>query len=692
MSDTNNPWASPEETPASEHQENTGSTSEHQETQIPMNPQNFNEAAASDDPQPTETQAPSLSGRIISVTPAGQASAEPAEASDNANQPGVSAVAQGSSEVAGAGSTSSVGDGFTSPSGDGFTSPSGSVPAGQPVGGSTGSFDTTSAHPTDTASDHSSDTTSAEPANASDNTSANAANPTNPANPANAANPASANPSAQYGANAFWGTTPGFSDPLANANPANSQSAAASPNQGQPVGSNPGQPGYQGGNPFATSDPFAGTRGATNPLQNSLTWAATPGDKKEKSRPGWGALIGVAVAASLLSTGGLYAIEQSGIFGHDGETTSSTLFNPEDKDVATPEPVANSNSQNPNWEAVAKAVRPSVVAISVETNNESDQGSGSIIDSKGHILTNNHVVAGAADGNGVITVELFDGRLYKAKIVGRDVLTDLAVIKIENPPKDLTVAPLGNSDDLKVGESVAAIGNPLGLSSTVTTGIVSALNRPVRVQAVQGGSPDSEDEQDPFGLRRYFGGGMLQPSQPEKSTAPTEVTTNAIQVDAAVNPGNSGGPLFDSRGRIVGVTSSIASLSGSGGSTGEGQAGSIGLGFAIPINQASMIATQLIDHGEAVHAALGVVVGQEVATVDKVSRLGARIQEINSGSAADKAGLKQGDIITKIDGKPVKGSLSLVGFVRQYAVGDTVELTVVRNGSEKKIPVTLQAQ
>ncbi len=674
MSDTNNPWASPEETPASENQENTESTPEHQETQIPANPQNSNEAAASDNPQPAQTQTPSLSGRIISVTPAGQASAESAADSDNADQSGGRPVAHASSEVVSAGFASPSDDGFTSPGGDGFTSLSGSVPAEQSLNSSTGSFDTTPANATAPTSD-----------NATDPTSDIAANTTNPASP---------NPSAQYGANAFWGTTPGFSDPLAN--PAHPLSGAASPNQGQPVGSNPGIPGNPGGNPggnpFATSDPFAGTRGATNPLQNSLTWAATPGDKKEKSRPGWGALIGVAVAASLLSTGGLYAIEQSGLLGHDGETTSSTLFNPEDKDVATPEPVANSNSQNPNWEAVAKAVRPAVVAISVETNNESDQGSGSIIDSKGHILTNNHVVAGAADGNGIITVELFDGRLYKAKIVGRDVLTDLAVIKIQNPPKDLTVAPLGNSDDLKVGESVAAIGNPLGLSSTVTTGIVSALDRPVRVQAVQGGSPDGEDEKDPFGLRRYFGGGMLQPSQPEKSTAPTEVTTNAIQVDAAVNPGNSGGPLFDSRGRIVGVTSSIASLSGSGGSTGEGQAGSIGLGFAIPINQASMIATQLIDHGEAVHAALGVVVGQEVATVDKVSRLGARVQEINSGSAADKAGLKQGDIITKIDGKPVKGSLSLVGFVRQYAVGDTVELTVVRDGKEQKIPVTLQAQ
>ena len=672
MSDTNNPWASPEETPASENQENTESTPEHQETQIPANPQNSNEAAASDNPQPAQTQTPSLSGRIISVTPAGQASAEPAADSDNADQSGGRPVAHASSEVASAGFASPSDDGFTSPGGDGFTSPSGSVPAEQPVNSSTGSFSTASTNSTEAA-----------PTQPTDPASDNATDPAS-------ANPASPNPSAQYGANAFWGTTPGFSDPLAN--PVNPLSGAASPNQGQPVGANPGIPGNPGGNPFATSDPFAGTRGATNPLQNSLTWAATPGDKKEKSRPGWGALIGVAVAASLLSTGGLYAIEQSGLFGHDTETTSSTLFNPEDKDVATPEPVANSNSQNPNWEAVAKAVRPAVVAISVETNNESDQGSGSIIDSKGHILTNNHVVAGAADGNGIITVELFDGRLYKAKIVGRDVLTDLAVIKIQNPPKDLTVAPLGNSDDLKVGESVAAIGNPLGLSSTVTTGIVSALDRPVRVQAVQGGSPDGEDEKDPFGLRRCFGGGMIQPSQPEKSTAPTEVTTNAIQVDAAVNPGNSGGPLFDSRGRIVGVTSSIASLSGSGGSTGEGQAGSIGLGFAIPINQASMIATQLIDHGEAVHAALGVMVGQEVATVDKVSRLGARVQEINSGSAADKAGLKQGDIITKIDGKPVKGSLSLVGFVRQYAVGDTVELTVVRDGKEQKIPVTLQAQ
>lgn len=670
MSDTNNPWASPEETPAPA---NTESAGEMNETNSALNPQNSDEASASAIPQPAEMPTPSLSGRIISVTPAGQASAEPAVSADEVPT-SVENAGSDSSAAASAGFASPSDDGFTSPGGDGFTSLSGSVPADQSVSSSTASFGAASTNATEVAS-----TPPTDPA------SANAANTTSPAS----ADPASPNPSAQYGANAFWGTTPGFSDPLANANPL---SGAVSPNQGLPTGSTSGQSGNPGGNPFATSDPFAGTRGATNPLQNSLTWAATPGDKTEKSRPGWGALIGVAVAASLLSTGGLYAIEQSGLLGNERETTSSTLFNPEDKNVATPEPVANSNSQNPNWQAVAKAVRPAVVAISVETNNGSDQGSGSIIDSKGHILTNNHVVAGAADGNGIITVELYDGRLYKAKIVGRDVLTDLAVIKIENPPKDLTVAPLGNSDDLKVGESVAAIGNPLGLSSTVTTGIVSALNRPVRVQAVQGGGSESGQDMDPFGLRRYFGGGTLKTPQPEKSTAPTEVTTNAIQVDAAVNPGNSGGPLFDSRGRIVGVTSSIASLSGSGGSNGEGQAGSIGLGFAIPINQASMIATQLIDHGEAVHAALGVVVGQEVATVDKVSRLGARVQEINSGSAADKAGLKEGDVITMIDGKPVKGSLSLVGFVRQYAVGDTVELTVVRDGKEQKIPVTLQAQ
>lgn len=627
MSD-NNPWASP-----------SGTADE------PVNPgnQELPEGQGSpENPETSQPQGPSLSGRIISVTSGGEATADSSpETPTTGSDSGVSGSP--SSEETRADNPENAGD-----ANFGSTA-NGSVDAG----------------------------------NASDmNPAGSVFSQTNPAaNPAanSGTNPGS-DPSTKYGANAFWGTVPGFSDPLAN-------------QDSRPQNSNtnlPPQSPEMGANLLAGTGPFATTRGGGTPLQSSATWSSQTAGKREKNRPGWGALIGVAVVASLLSTGGLYLAERNGLVGNDRDAASSTLFNPEDKDVVTPEPVTNSNSQNPDWEAVAEAVRPAVVAISVETNTESDQGSGSIIDSKGHILTNNHVVAAAADGNGLITVELSDGRLYESEIVGRDVLTDLAVIKMKNPPKDLTVVALGDSDKLEVGESVAAIGNPLGLSSTVTTGIVSALDRPVRVEAVPGATDSQPEEADPFGLRRYFGGGSGSSSRPQENAAPIEVTTNAIQVDAAVNPGNSGGPLFDSKGRIVGVTSSIASLSS--GDFNGSQAGSIGLGFAIPINQASMIATQLIDHGEAVHAALGVVVGQEVATVGEVSRLGASVQSVSPGSGADKAGIKKGDIIVEINGKPVKGTLSLVGFVRQYAVGDTVNLTIVRDGEEKKVSVTLQAQ
>ncbi len=467
------------------------------------------------------------------------------------------------------------------------------------------------------------------------------ATPMAPHEPANQ-NPTNPQPGAQYGANQFWGQ-PGFNDPLA----------------------------------------------AAKPLQTSATWGGAADSRARRRGPGWLGAIGIAVAASLVTTGGFYTVTSN--LPAKAEASKSTLFNPDDKGVSTPAPVANSTSQNPDWESVAKAVRPAVVAINVRTNRGAEQGSGAIIDSSGHILTNNHVVAAAADGNGKIMVELHDGRLYKAEIVGRDVLTDLAVIKIVDPPKDLTVVALGDSSKLRVGESVAAIGNPLGLSSTVTTGIVSALDRTVRVDAVPGGK-EEEDSGPGLDLREFFGGdlggsddGLIRPQPRPKPK--DDVYTNAIQVDAAVNPGNSGGPLFDAKGRVIGVTSSIATLSGGGTAT-----GSIGLGFAIPINQAQMIATQLIEHGEAVHAALGVMVVDDIASVGGVSRLGASVQEVQRGGASHKAGLKAGDIIVGINGKQVKGMRSLIGWVRQYAVGDTVDLQIVRDGKEMKVSVTLQAQ
>ena len=518
--------------------------------------------------------------------------------------------------------------------------------------------------------------TSAETATAQTSNGASYANPTYSAptatNPAstgdgNMANPNSANPgtataaaqsatpadpSAQYGANRFWGS-PGYQDPMAGTNQNRTQSGFESPQ-------------FQ------------------NHLQTQANWSPEK-TKVKRSGPGWAGAFGLALATSLVVSGGVYGMTE--LVPDKAETTQSTLFNPKDKNTTTSPTVSKSTSQNPNWQAVAQAVRPAVVAITAVSGSSAGQGSGVILDSEGHILTNNHVVAEAAGSDGKYMVELSDGRLYEATLVGRDVVTDVAVLKLNDPPKDLTVANLGNSDDLEVGQAVAAIGNPLGLSSSVTTGIVSALDRPVQVQAVQGASSEDNsgsDFEDLFrGLRR--GGEGSQNSQ--QSGENDVVTTNAIQVDAAINPGNSGGPLFDAQGRVIGVNTLIYSNSSS-----EDQAGSIGLGFAIPINQAAMIAQQLIEHGQAVHAALGVRVTDQVAKVGDVSRLGAEVMDITSGGAASKSDLKEGDIIVSINGQQVKGSSSLVGWVRQHAVGDTVELGIVRDGKEMKLSVTLQAQ
>ena len=323
---------------------------------------------------------------------------------------------------------------------------------------------------------------------------------------------------------------------------------------------------------------------------------------------------------------------------------------------ATPAPtderteVRQASTADPDWSAVADAVRPSVVAIAVMGAAGSGEGSGVIIDAEGHVITNDHVVSGAQQ----LQVTLSDGRVYDATIVGTDPTTDLAVIAITDPPDDLEPATLGDSDSVDVGDPVMAVGNPLGLASTVTTGIVSALDRPV--------STGSASSREP-------------------------VVTNAIQVDAAINPGNSGGPLFDAEGQVIGVTSSIATLSQAG-----GQAGSIGLGFAIPANLADLVADQLLADGSAEHSFLGVYLSDGTATVDGTSRLGAVVEEVGSGSPAADADLRAGDVVVAINGEPVSGGLSLTASVREHAVGDTVTLTVVRDGKAVDVDVTFTAR
>lgn len=314
-------------------------------------------------------------------------------------------------------------------------------------------------------------------------------------------------------------------------------------------------------------------------------------------------------------------------------------------------PIKTTTVSSDDWQTVSAQVAASVVAIEVESSEGSSQGSGVIIDSDGHILTNNHVVADANDNK--VSVVLQDGRVFEAEIIGLDEATDLAVIKLLSPPSDLSVATLGDSDQVSVGEGVLAIGNPLGLSNTVTSGIVSALDRPVTT----GSTTDN-----------------------------SLIVTNAIQIDAAINPGNSGGPLFDADGNVIGITSSIATMSGDSSSS-----GSIGLGFAIPINLANNIAQQLIENGSAEHAFLGVSLSDGQASSDGDNRQGAQVRQVTSDSPADGV-LKEGDVIVSIDGKQVTGSESLTGYVRAKSVGQEVELGVVRDGGLLSLKVTLDAK
>ncbi|WP_205732384.1 trypsin-like peptidase domain-containing protein, partial [Klebsiella pneumoniae] len=260
-------------------------------------------------------------------------------------------------------------------------------------------------------------------------------------------------------------------------------------------------------------------------------------------------------------------------------------------------------------QSVAQKVLPSVVSITVEAGNSGDTGSGSIISEDGTIITNNHVIAGAANG-GKISVTLNDGTTYSADIVARDPETDIAVIKAQGA-SGLTPISLGDSSKLEVGQEVVAVGSPLGLDATVTSGIISAQNRPVQA------SSESSDQ---------------------------STLIDAIQTDAAINPGNSGGALVDMDGNLIGIPSVIASLGSSAMSQGSG---SIGLGFAIPISQARDIAEQLIKNGKVQHPVIGVQVAKESTAH------GAAIVDVPSDSDAAKAGLKRGDVVTKVDGRTI---------------------------------------
>lgn len=418
----------------------------------------------------------------------------------------------------------------------------------------------------------------------------------------------------------------------------------------------PGSAGAAAGGSQAGASTYAplGTAGESFYATSSAAGSQSSGSRRRG--PGWFALVASAVVASLLGAGGAVAAVRY-LDAGSGSPSSHTSAAPTAIATGDTTQTVNSTGQAPDWEAVSAAVSNAVVSIAIATNNGNALGSGVIFDKDGHIITNNHVVAGASR----IQVTLADGRVYDAETTGTDPATDLAVIQLKDAPDNLTVAQLGDSDKLTTGQDVMAIGNPLGLSSTVTTGIISALDRPVVNSQGEDGS-----------------GGRSSSSA---------VYTNAIQIDAAINPGNSGGPLFDEKGRVIGITSSIATMGNS--SSGEGGSGSIGIGFAIPVKLADKVAKQLIESGAATHAYLGVSLDTDSATADGEKRAGAKITSVEGGSPADKAGLKKGDVVIAIDGKTTSQGSALTGYVRQYSANDKVKLTVIRDSKKQDIEVTL---
>ncbi|MBV7295595.1 trypsin-like peptidase domain-containing protein [Corynebacterium sp. TAE3-ERU12] len=296
-----------------------------------------------------------------------------------------------------------------------------------------------------------------------------------------------------------------------------------------------------------------------------------------------------------------------------------------------------------NIESIAEKVLPSVVSINVRTPNGGDTGSGSILSSDGLVLTNHHVVAKAREPQATMEVVLNDGKSYPARLVASHPQSDIAVIKIDNA-QDLRPIELGDSDAVRVGQEVVAVGSPLGLTATVTSGIVSALDRPVSASGPGGESS----------------------------------VIDAIQTDAPINPGNSGGALVDANGRLIGVPSVIASTSQQG-------AGSIGLGFAIPVNQARQIASQLIDQGSVEMPVIN-------ALIDVRSSGGAEIAEVTPGGPADRAGLRPGDIIVGFEDRRVDSGVGLIAAIRSRKVGDTVTLKVQEGtGETRDVRVTLEA-
>jgi putative serine protease PepD len=444
--------------------------------------------------------------------------------------------------------------------------------------------------------------------------------------------------------------------------PATQQFASAPGNSPQHTGG-PGQP----------HQPAYGQHGAHSAVQGNPANAP-----KRKATFGVGTLVASILAAGLVG-GGVATVGAGNLFDPGTAPAASTGNQPGTVIVNNQEDV------NAITAAAVKA-SPSVVTIKATSGSEGGTGSGIILDDQGHILTNTHVVTlDGATASAAIEIRTNDGRVLSAKIVGTDPLSDLAVIKVDNP-SGLTPATLGDSGKLNVGDTAVAIGSPLGLTGTVTDGIVSTLNRTISVAssaAPKGGQDSSQGGDQGFEFAPPGQG------QSQGSAGKGSIAINVIQTDAAINPGNSGGALVNSKGEVIGVNVAIASAGGSSAATGTGN---IGVGFSIPINHAKRVAQEIIDKGKATHGQLGVSVREKTASTSSSGfSVGADVATVEQGSAAAKAGIRVGDVVTRFNDLAISDPNQLTAAVREQPAGASVKVTIQRNGRDQQLDVTLGA-
>ncbi|WP_449343308.1 S1C family serine protease [Streptomyces rhizosphaerihabitans] len=404
--------------------------------------------------------------------------------------------------------------------------------------------------------------------------------------------------------------------------------------------------------PWQNYDPWAATPGAlrqngafqqNGPLQQNGIAVPTVAERRKRARK---ALVLGAVALALVS-GGVGGAAGAYLERNGGLT-----------DIELPQAAKEAPGRAPDSVAgIAAHALPSVVTLHVRGSEEEGTGTGFVLDGEGHILTNNHVIEPAGAG-GTISVTFNGGETAKAEVVGHDSGYDLAVVKVSGV-HGLAPMPLGNSDSVQVGDPVVAIGAPFDLANTVTSGIISAKDRPITAGGEKGDGTDVS-------------------------------YVDALQTDAPINPGNSGGPLLDSRARVIGINSAIRSAD-SGSDLGTGQAGSIGLGFAIPVNQAKRVAEELINTGRATHPVIGVTLDMNYA--GDGARVGTKAAgggpPVTTGGPGAKAGLKAGDVITEVDGGRVHSGEELIVKTRAHRPGDRLRLTVRRGGTRRTVTLVL---